>query len=155
MADGTNRLPAGRQGRGPRAPRPLLAPLEPDLRAMQAAIGAHPRMTDVTNQWRACLARDGIQGADRASTVPTLVASLSERLHALASRPGDGSLADLQADERRLATAVARCETAFIAARATIAAAYERRFVQDHRSVLDAIRQALEAADAALPTLPP
>ena len=82
-----------------------------------------------------------------------LLGRFADRLAAVHGDPA--ALARLQATERRTAAVVARCEVAYAADRARIAATYEGPFVDRHRAELERIRRAIAAAEAAWPTLPP
>jgi hypothetical protein len=129
----------------------VLAPLRPDLKALQRAVEADPAVRAATTTWRRCIVRaTGIADPERAS----LGARLIEGFAARGATPGI-ALSTLQAEERRVATAVARCESEFSAARMRAAVPHETRFVRRHWPQLRAIGQVIRDAEEALPTVPP
>jgi hypothetical protein len=135
----------------------LLAPLRPDLLALDARIGADPAAAQALAAWRRCV---GPVAPGLTPDRRTLPGALLERFVGRTTTMGPGipgvvGLAALQADERRVAAAVARCELAFIEDRSRVAVAHEAAFVEEHRDALAAIGAAIRAAEAALPTLPP
>jgi hypothetical protein len=84
------------------------------------------------------------------------MAGISGRLAGLGRTPAAvAGLAALQAEERRAATVLARCETAFSAGRSVVAAPYEAAFTLEHGDALRRIGAEVRAAEAALPTAPP
>jgi hypothetical protein len=135
----------------------LLGPLRPGLTAMDARIAADPANIRAVDRWRACVRPViGRLAADRR----TLPAALLEHFLQRSAAVGRGTravagLAAVQADERRVATVVARCELAYASDRGAAAAPHERAFVEAHRAELTAIGDAIRAAESALPTLPP
>jgi hypothetical protein len=132
----------------------LLAPLAADLTALGRAIEADAAIGVVLETWRQCVAPlAGPSRATRADLGPMLLGRFADRLAAVHGDPA--ALARLQATERRTAAVVARCEVAYAADRARIAATYEGPFVDRHRAELERIRRAIAAAEAAWPTLPP
>jgi hypothetical protein len=129
----------------------VLAPLRPDLDALQREVEADPSVRAATTTWRRCIVEaTGIADPERAS----LGARLIERFAARLATPGIARSA-LQAEERRVATGVARCESEFSATQARAAAPHEARFVRRHWPRLRAIGQVIRDAEAALPTSPP
>lgn len=130
--------------RGSRARR--LATLEPAMEALRAAVAADPRAIQATEAWRRCLGTAGISADDRQTTVASLVEAIAARVRTAAPE----SIPGIQAEERRLAVAVARCETAYGETMAPVQATHERPFVIVHGGELEAIRIALSADDAAL-----
>jgi hypothetical protein len=133
----------------------LVAPLEDDLAAMRRAIAGDPAGFVAGQAWRRCVATAGIHGADRASTIPALMRGLATDLARLIASGPRTALTDLQDEERRLATAAARCEMAYASAMTAVRDVYERRFVAEHRTQLDRIREAVARSEAAWPALPP
>jgi hypothetical protein len=135
----------------------LLAPLRPALQALDARIAADPAAARVVAAWRTCV---GPVAAGLAADRRTLPAALLQRFAGRAAAIGRGigglvGLAALQADERRVATAVASCEVEFTEARAAAAAQHEAAFVDEHRDTLVSIGAAIRSAESALPTMPP
>jgi hypothetical protein len=135
----------------------LLAPLRPALLALDARIAADPAAARVVAAWRTCV---GPAAAGLAADRRTLPGALLERFAARSAAIGRGigaviGLAVLQTDERRVATAVARCEIQFTEARGVAAARHEAAFVDEHRDTLASIGAAIRAAESALPTMPP
>jgi hypothetical protein len=133
----------------------LLRSLGPDLAALQQRIADDPGSIGSDAAWQVCVAAvaTGLPLV-RQSLPRALLQRYADRLAAL----GAGSSSDLhrlQADERRAATTIARCEVDGEAARATIAAPHEAAFVAANRARLAAMGAAIRAAEAALPTLPP
>ena len=130
----------------------LEEPLRPALAALRVDIAAHPDAVAADGPWRRCLTKAGIAVTDRGGTIPRVIASLAERVTRL--RVGDRTaLHALQAEERSLAVAAARCEVAVDDALRRVSAPFERRFVEDHASALAAIRRAIDQAEASWPTL--
>jgi hypothetical protein len=130
----------------------LEGPLRPALDDLRAAIAAHPDAVAADGQWRRCLTAARIDVTDRGRTIPRLIATLAERVARL--RVGDrAGLRSLQAEERSLAVAAARCEMAYDDALRRVSAPLERRFVEDHASALAAIRRAIDHAEGSWPTL--
>jgi hypothetical protein len=132
----------------------LLRPLRSELDALDAAVTADPTQGRAVAVWRGCVGRvaDGLP-IDRRS----LPNALLQRFAARASDVERGSprLRDIQEDERRVAGVLARCEETYTDARTRIAAHYEAAFVLRHETALRAVGDAIRAAEAALPTLPP
>jgi len=132
----------------------ILAPIAPDLARLDRAIEADPAMDAVLAAWQRCVAPvSDSPRSTRHDLGPTLLARFADRLGAVRASPVD--LARLQATERRAATAVARCEVAYAADRAPVAATYEGPWVDRHRSTLERMRAAIAAAEAAWPTVSP
>ena len=135
----------------------LLAPLRPALTDLAARIAADHLAVQAADAWRACVRpiADG-DVPERPTFAERLIARFSAEVQRLAASPAAmAGLSALQADERRVATALARCETAFAETRAAVAAPHESDFVARHRDELVAIGAAIRDAEAALPTLPP
>jgi hypothetical protein len=135
----------------------LLAPLRSALQALDARIAADPAAARVEAAWRTCV---GPVVAGLAADRHTLPGTLLRRFTGRSAAVGLGiggvvGLAALQADERRVATAVARCEVEFTEARAVAAAPHEAAFVDEHRDTLASVGAAIRAAESALPTMPP
>jgi hypothetical protein len=135
----------------------LLAPLRSDLQALDALIAASPAATRALAAWRTCV---GPVATGLTPDRRTLPGALLERFVDRTTAVGPGiagvvGLAALQADERRVATAVARCELAVLEERSRVASVHEAAFVEEHRDALASIGAAIRAAEAALPTLPP
>jgi hypothetical protein len=133
----------------------LLRPLAQDLAALQRRTAADPASARLDTAWRACV-------ADVATGLPlvrrTLARDLLQRYADRLAALGEGSSPDLlrlQDDERRVATAVARCEVDDEAGRSRIRVPHEAAFVAANRARLAAIGAAIRAAEAAWPTLPP
>jgi hypothetical protein len=135
----------------------LLAPLKGPLDALGARIDADPAAARALRAWRSCVApvAAGLP-LDRRSLPGALLERFARSAGALAPNPGwVAGLAALQADERRVATVVARCEEAYTIDRAGVIARHEAEFVGEHLATLDRVGSAIRAAEAALPTLPP
>lgn len=135
----------------------LLAPIRPALQALDDRIAADPVAARVGAIWRACVGpvAPGLP-ADRRTLPGALLERFAGRSAAIdRGIHGVAALAALQADERRVATTVARCEADFTAARAGAAAPHEAAFVDEHRAMLASIGAAIRAAESALPTMPP
>jgi hypothetical protein len=135
----------------------LLAAVKSDLQALDARIAADPAAARALAAWRICV---GPLAPGLTPDRRTLSGALLERFVGRTAAIGAGiagliGLTALQADERRVATAVARCELAFIEDRSRVASAHEAAFVGRHREALASIGAAIRAAEAALPTLPP
>jgi hypothetical protein len=135
----------------------LLAPLRPALEALDARIAADPAAARAVAAWRACVAPvAGGLAVDRRVLPGALVERFAARVRSVVPGPSSvAGLAALQADERRVATAVAECELAYARGRTAAAASHEAAFVAEHRQALEGIGAAIRAAEAALPTLPP
>lgn len=136
----------------------LLAPLRPALDALDAHIATDPEAITIASTWRTCVApvTGGTASADRQDLPGRLMASISDRLATLSRTPAAlAGLAALQADERRSAVVLARCEEAFAAGRSVVAAPYEAAFTAAQDDPLRRIGAAIRAEEAALPTLPP
>jgi hypothetical protein len=83
------------------------------------------------------------------------MAGISDRLAGLIQTPAAvAGLAALQAEERRAATVLARCEEAFSAGRSLVAAPFEASFTREHGDELRRVGAEIRAAEAALPTAP-
>jgi hypothetical protein len=135
----------------------LLAPLKPALRDLDARIAADPAARRAVDAWHRCVlpVADGV-AEDRATLGPRLIQSFVTRLERLdPTAPPMAGLVALQAEERRVAGTLARCEAAFADARAAVAASYETAFVGEHREEIERIAAAIRDAEAALPTAPP
>lgn len=134
----------------------LLGPLRGSLTALERAIEADRRVVAVTNTWRACVAglADAVGGRppERATFALALMTAFEERI--AAAIRGRSPLITIQADERRVATTLAHCETTLAEGRAVIAAEHEAAFVVAHRHELAAIGAAIRAAEAVLPSPP-
>jgi hypothetical protein len=133
----------------------VTAPLHAAFRDLEAEIDADPAMTAVLTAWRACVRPVAPSLADgpRSAVMPALLEAFAARVAAL---PGsDARLREIQDDERRVATTIARCEVAYAAAREAAAAPHERAFVVAHRAELAEMRGAIEREVAGWPTLPP
>lgn len=132
----------------------LLAPIRAALTALDAEIAADPAARVAIAAWSACVApvSQGVSVERR-----TLAVALIERFGSrVAGTGGDPpQLHAIQAEERHVAGVVARCDAAFTAARAAVAAAHEAAFVADHRAELDELGASIRAAEAAWPTVPP
>jgi hypothetical protein len=129
----------------------VLAPLRPDLDALHREVESDPAVRAAAATWRRCVtSATGIVDPERASLGARLVAAFVARL-----ATSDIALPALQVEERRVATAVARCESEYSAARMRAAAPHEARFVRRHWPRLRAITQVIRDAEAALPTLSP
>lgn len=135
----------------------LLAPLRPALEALDARIAADPAALRAVAAWRACVAPvAGGLAVDRRSLPGALLERYTARVRSVVPGPSSvAGLAALQADERRVASAVAECELAYAAGRSAAAAPHEAAFVAEHRQALEGIGSTIRAAEAALPTLPP
>jgi hypothetical protein len=135
----------------------LLAPLRPALTDLDGRIAADPAARRAVDAWRRCAlpVADG-EVAERPTLGPALVQRFVASMEQLgAAARSVAGLAALQAEERRVAAALARCEAAFSEARADIARSFEKAFVTEHRAELERIGAAIRDAEAALPTLPP
>jgi hypothetical protein len=131
----------------------LLAPLREELAALDRTIDADPLVRAATLAWRRCVSGPArIRDADPGALGPRLAARFGVRL---AGATGWRALMLLQAEERSVATAVARCDAELVAARAIAAAPHEARFVRRHGPQLRAIGTVIGDLEAALPTLPP
>lgn len=134
----------------------LLGPLRGALAALERAIESDRRVVPVMDAWRACVAglAEAVGGRrpERGTFALALMATFQERT--VAALRDSSSLARLQADERRAATTLARCEMTLAEDRKVIEAEREAAFVAAHRHELAAIGAAIRAAEAALP-LPP
>ena len=134
----------------------LLGPLRGALTALEQAIEADHRVVAVTDAWRACVA--GLADAvgeprpERGTFTLGLMTAFQERT--VTSMGDAASLSRIQADERRTATTLARCDMTLDDARRSIAAEREAAFVSAHRHELAAIGAAIRAAEAALPVPP-
>ena len=131
----------------------LLAPLRPSLAALEAEVASDPAMTRALAKWHDCVA-----GVGAGSTIDrrSLPGALLQRFVIRSSAATDtGDLSELQADERRVAGVVARCEVAYAEAKTAASAPHEARFVAKNRDALRAIGDAIRSAEMALPTLRP
>lgn len=135
----------------------LMAPIRPALDALEARIDGDPAVAEAIGRWRDCVepVADGL-ALDRRLLWSTHMARFADRARGLSPTPSAAvRLAAMQADERRIAAVLARCEEAFSVHRATIAAPHETAFVDAHRETLARIGAAIREAEAALPTLSP
>lgn len=119
-----------------------LAPLRDELITLEHAIESDPAMKPVRGAWQACVTQVvaglGVDSSmDRASLPSALLHAFVARL--AHDRADPARLARLRAVERRVATGVARCEAAFMAARAGVALAHEGAFVRAHADALERI----------------
>ena len=128
-----------------------LAPLRPDLDRLDRAIAADPAMTRVLSRWRACIQAASIDDTEHEGLGARLAAQFAA---SVAGHPRPSALATLQAEERRIATAVARCEMEYITVRAIVARPHEAELVGRLGDRLRRIGAEIRAAEAALPTLP-
>jgi hypothetical protein len=135
----------------------LLAPLKPGLTDLDGRIAADGAARQAVEAWRRCVApiADG-RTPERRTFATTLVQGFVTRSAMLGLGPpgATGRLA-LQVEERRVAATLARCEAAFVKARADVAGPYEAAFVAQHGAELERIGAAIRDAEAALPTMPP
>jgi hypothetical protein len=134
----------------------LLAPLRPALDVLDSRITTDPEVQRAAATWRTCVGpvTAGL-AADRRSLPGALLERFDAQVRRLTGLRSIAGMAALQADERRVATVVAECELAFVAARASATARHEAAFVTEHRAALVSIGAAIRAAEAGLPTLPP
>jgi hypothetical protein len=131
----------------------LLAPLREELDALRRTVDADPAVLAASQTWRRCVATGtGVSDPDRATLGPRLVEHYAARVAAGVRGIG---LVLLQAEERTVASAVARCDLAFSEARTRAGTPYEARFVRRHGPRLRAIGAAIRDLEAALPTIPP
>lgn len=138
--------------------RRFLAPLRPALDELDSSIAADPKAVALASAWRTCVTpvTSGISSVERSEVPARLMAGISDRLAALGQTPAAvAGLAALQAEERRAAAVLARCEEAFSAARSVIAAPYEAAFTLEHGDELRRVGAEIRAEEAALPTLAP
>ena len=135
-----------------------LAPIRPALDELDARIAADPRAQALAAAWRTCVrpVTSGMSTVERSAVPARLMARISDRLATLPRTPAAvPALAALQAEERRAATFLARCEEAFFAGRSSVAAPFEASFTLDRGDELRRLGAEIRAAEAALPTLPP
>lgn len=135
-----------------------LASMRPLLDALDGRIAADPRARSLVSAWRACVApvTSGMATVERSEVPQRVMAAIADRLAALPQAPtAIGGPAALQADERRAATVLARCEEAFSGGRSVVAAPYEASFTLEHGDELRRIGAEVRAEEAALPSLPP
>ena len=135
-----------------------LAPMRPLLDELDGRIAADPQARSLVSAWRACVSpvTSGVSTAERSEVAARVMAGISDRLAALPHAPtAIGALGALQAEERRQAAVLARCEQAFAAGRSVVAAAYEASFTLEHGEELRRIGAEIRAEEAALPGLPP
>jgi hypothetical protein len=130
----------------------LLAPLAPALADLETRVAADPGTAAAVAAWRRCveLAWPGWTAPARRTAGSVLIERFTAALADVRDR---ADLARVQADERRVAAAVARCELDYVGARARITAPYEARFLQEHGERLRAIGGAIHAAERAWPSL--
>jgi hypothetical protein len=135
----------------------LLAGVRPALVELDQRIAADPAAARVAEVWRSCVAPIADDLArDRVMLAGSLIERASARLAGLGRGPASiAGLAALQADERRRASVLARCEQAFMSERSRFAEAHEAAFVTVHRATLERVGAAIRDAEAAFPTLPP
>jgi hypothetical protein len=135
----------------------LMAPIHPDLVELDARIAADGAAVSLLSAWRACVApvMSGSSAVERSEVPARLMAGISDRLAGLIQTPAAvARLAALQAEERRAATVLARCEEAFSAGRSLVAAPFEASFTREHGDELRRVGAEIRAAEAALPTAP-
>lgn len=134
----------------------LLAPLAGALAALEASIDRDPLVVGAQTAWRACVrtvaAVIGDAPFDRATIGPSLIERFAARLDRTATEAGRVALA---IDERRVATTVAECEMAYVAARTAAGGRHVAAWVEDHRAELERIGAAIRSAEQALPRAPP
>jgi hypothetical protein len=132
----------------------LLRPLRAELDVLDAAIEADQGTAKALAIWRGCVATVSAGLAiDRRSLPRALIRRFADRT--MATSRGSSMMRALQADERRVAGVVARCEVAYSAARTFAAAPLEAAFIDAHREAIVGIGAAIRSAEAALPTIPP
>ena len=135
-----------------------LASLETSLAALATVIDADPIVMTAGDAWLTCVRRvlpDGVSAT--AVRSPGDTDALRRWFAARVgidggSEPGPPSI---QAEERRVAASVARCDVALAAARAIGAGPHEAAFVRDHRLALARIGAAIRRAEAAYPPAEP
>ena len=134
----------------------LLGPLRPVLTDLDARIAADPGAIQAVEAWRTCVAPiAGSAVPERRTLAGQLIAGFDARVQALSAAPATtAGLVALQAEERRVAATLARCEGRFADARTTVATRFEAAFVAEHRDELMRIGAAIRDAEAALPRLP-
>ena len=135
-----------------------LARMRPLLDELDERIAADPQARSLVSAWWACVApvTNGRSTVERSEVPARVMTGISDRLAALPQAPtAIGGLAALQAEERRAATVLARCEEAFSGGRSVVAAPYEASFTLQHGDELRRIGAEIRAEEAALPTLPP
>jgi hypothetical protein len=131
----------------------LLAPLRSALDGLEAEIASDPAALRALAAWHECVAAvSGGATIDRRSLPGAVVQRFIGRMSAVRDARDLGAL---QAEERRVAGVLARCEARYVDAKAAAAAPHEGAFLARHREALQAIGAAIRAAEAALPTLPP
>ena len=131
-----------------------MAPIRAALEALDAEIAADSAALTALHAWAVCVApvSDGL-AAQRGSLAGALSRGFAARVDTVRHDPS--GLATLQVEERSTAGVLARCEAAFVEARAKIAAPHEAAFVRRHRAELASIGAAIRAAEAAWPTSEP
>jgi hypothetical protein len=139
----------------------LLAPLHGELASVERAVEGDPAMNEERDRWRACVTPAAATfGASATSVrrdafVGRLLDAVADRTEqARTSTVGAGTLAHVQALERRVAVSVAMCEAAFATARAHVAAPHEMAFVDRHRADLARIGAAIRLTEASYPRPP-
>lgn len=125
-----------------------LAPLRSELSELAAAIDQDREVRAAIGRWRACVGTR----ADRHDHVMSLLDDFRRRAAAVDDRPA--ALAEVQADERRVAAEVARCDVAYTAARAHARERLEAPFVIRYRARLADIGDRIRRAEAAYPGVP-
>lgn len=135
----------------------LIGPLRPALTDLDARIAADQGAIQAVEAWRACVSPiAGRVIPERRTLAGQLIAGFDTRAQAFSATPTTtAGLVALQAEERRVAAILARCEARFADARAAVAAPFEAAFVAEHRDELMRIGASIRDAEAALPTLPP
>jgi len=132
----------------------LMRPIRAELDALDAAVAADQGIASAVAAWRDCVS--GVSSGfiiDRRSLPGALLQRFASRT--MSMKPGSRALDDLQAEERRVAGVVARCEVAYASARSQVAARHEAAFVATRKEVLAGIGAAIRSGEAALPTRPP
>lgn len=125
-----------------------LAPLRSEFAALAAAIEDAAETRVALDRWRACVGTD----TDRRDYLASLLDSFRRRAEGLQARPS--AMAALQAEERTAAATVARCESAYGAARARVRERMEATFADRHRATLSAIGARIRRVESAYPDLP-
>lgn len=133
----------------------LLQPVRGALEALDASIETDAAMGAVRSTWVTCTGQAteplGLprEAPDRRRLPGRLLAWFGERSATVTAVADRDALVAL---ERRVAVDVARCETAFVAGRASVAEPHEAAFVAAHRQALEAIGASIRATEAAYPS---
>ena len=135
----------------------VLAPLRAALTDLDVRIAKDKGAIGAVDGWRSCVAPIAADGhPDRRTLTQRLIERFSAQVERLGQTPRSmAGLLAVQADERRVASTLARCEGAFADARSVVAAPFEAAFVAEHREELIQTGAAIRHAEAALPTIPP